>query len=85
MAMSKNAKKFLDMLRDGKSLNMRKYQNTAGAICGYSINGVRVSKNTFEDVEGLASGAVKDCFTTTKNKVSWTHAYTLRRTSNPVW
>ena len=85
MAMSKNAKKFLNMLRDGKSLTMRKYQNTAGAIYGYSIDGVRVSKSTFEDVEGLASGTVKECFTATKNKVSWTHAYTLRRTSNPVW
>ena len=47
MAMSKNAKKFLNMLREGKSLTMRKYQNTAGAICGYSIDEVRVSKSTF--------------------------------------
>ena len=79
MTKSKNAKKFINMLRDGKSLTMRKYQNTAGAICGYSIDGVRVSKNTFEDVEGLASGAVKENFITVKNKISWTHAYTLRK------
>jgi len=86
MAMSENAKKFLDMLQAGESLTMRRYQNSAGAICGYSVNGVRVSQNTFDDIEGLATGAVKECMTTTKNKISWTHAYTLRRQADkPVW
>ena len=85
--MTNNAKRFLDMLQRGEPLTMRTIWNRRTCKqAGYSINGVRVSANTFDDVEGLPAHAIKDCFCCKQFRVNFAHQYTLRRdTVKPVF
>ena len=78
--MTNNAKIFLDRLQRGESLTMRTLWNRQTCkLAGYAINGKRVSKYTFDDVEGLPAHVIKDCFCCEQFRKNFAQQYTLRR------
>lgn len=78
--MTNNAKIFLEKLQRGESLTMRTIWNRQTCKrAGYSINGKCVSKNTFDDVEGLPAHAIKDSFCCKQFRKNFAHQYILRR------